>query len=226
MTLLVLGIAHHSASLATLERVTVSRAGSTELITQLLDHASISETFVVSTCNRIEIYAVATDPDAATALVTQVLSERAGITPGALLSSAFVHHNDAAIRHLFEVAGGLDSLVVGDEQILGQVRAAYAAATAIGAIGSVLHPLIQRALRVGKQIRTDTGLTRAGASMVSVALAAIAAALPTSGLSGRHAVVLVLQRHFMVDDGAYGGGPRDGGAEPAARADRAAVRAS
>jgi glutamyl-tRNA reductase len=119
-----------------------------------------------------------------------VLGEYAGITCEALLDSAFVHHGDAAVHHLFEVAAGLDSLVVGEEQILGQLRAAYAAATDMGAVGSVLHALVQRALRVGKQVRSETGLTRSGASIVSTALDAVTVALSTPGLDGKHAVVL------------------------------------
>jgi glutamyl-tRNA reductase len=190
VNVLTFGVSHHSASLATLERVTMSSPGRIELVNRLLALSTVSETLIVSTCNRVEIYAVATDPHEVLAHIAQVLGEYAGITCEALLDSAFVHHGDAAVHHLFEVAAGLDSLVVGEEQILGQLRAAYAAATDMGAVGSVLHALVQRALRVGKQVRSETGLTRSGASIVSTALDAVTVALSTPGLDGKHAVVL------------------------------------
>lgn len=145
---------------------------------------------LISTCNRVEVYAASTDTRAARTHVLDVLARHAGIVRATLTPHSLTCSGEAAARHLFQVAGGLDSLVLGDEQILGQVRAGYAAATGRGAAGPVLHPLAQLALRVGKQVRTSTGLAHVGASVVVAALERAAADLPGSTLTGRRAVVL------------------------------------
>jgi glutamyl-tRNA reductase len=120
--------------------------------------------------------------------VVNVLAAQAGAEPVELFEHLYVHYAAAAVEHVFRVAGGMDSMVVGEAQILGQLRGAYGAADHAGTVGRSLHELAQNALRVGKRVHTDTGIDRAGASVVSEALADADIAL--DGLTGRRALVV------------------------------------
>lgn len=190
MSLLLIAITHRTAPLAVLEQVAVADRDRPDLLKQLLDSPAVTEAMLISTCNRIEVYAASTDTRAARTHVLDVLARHAGIARATLTPHSLTCSGEAAARHLFQVAGGLDSLVLGDEQVLGQVRAGYAAATDRGAAGPVLHPLAQQALRVGKRIHSSTGLARVGASVVQAALEHAAGALPAGTLTGRRAVVV------------------------------------
>ena len=106
-----------------------------------------------------------------------MLGRRAGLSRPELTEHIYVHYAGSAVQHLFAVAAGLDSMVIGEAQILGQLRAAYAAADATGTVGRTLHVLLQQALRVGKRVHARTGIDSAGASVVSEALATAAEAL-------------------------------------------------
>jgi glutamyl-tRNA reductase len=130
----------------------------------------ISEVLLLSTCNRIEVYADVARFHPAVAEIGTVLARHAGVAVTDLSDHLYVHFAEAAAEHMFTVASGLDSMVVGESQILGQLRAAYALGTELGTVGSVLHDLAQTALRVGKRVHSDTGIDRAGASVVTVAL--------------------------------------------------------
>ena len=153
-----------------LERISVSEYDRPKLVHKLLAHRSISEAMLVSTCNRIEIYAVVDAFHPALEAVGEVLGEHSGMGVNELTKHAYVRYSEAAVEHLFTVAAGLDSMVVGEQQILGQIRNAYLSADAEKAAGRTLHELAQQALRVGKRVHTETGIDRAGASVVSVAL--------------------------------------------------------
>ena len=126
---------------------------------------------VLSTCNRVEVYAGVTAFHGGLADIAAVLAARAGCTPAELAPHLYVHFDAEAARHAFRVATGLDSMVVGEAQILGQLRDAYALATERDTAGRLLHELMQQALRVGKRAHAETGIDRAGQNVVTAALA-------------------------------------------------------
>lgn len=196
MSLLVVGLSHRSAPVDVLERVAVSAADGGKVLCELLARQNIAEALLLSTCNRVEIYAVVATFHGGLADITDVLARQSAMVLDELSEHLYVHYAAAGVEHLFSVAAGLDSMVVGEPQILGQLRAAYASAEQAGTIGRTLHEVVQQALRVGKRIHTETGIGAAGASVVSEALAATAAALAEapgangSGLAGRRALVL------------------------------------
>ena len=136
----------------------------------------------------IEVYAVVDAFHGGLSVIGQVLSEHSGMSLSDLTKYAYVRYAEAAVEHLFAVASGLDSAVIGEQQVLGQVRRAYAAAEANHTVGRTLHELAQRALSVGKRVHSETGIDAAGASVVSVALGMADTKL--GGLAGRTAVVV------------------------------------
>jgi glutamyl-tRNA reductase len=144
---------------------------------------------VLSTCNRVEIYAVVEAFHGGLSVIGQVLSEHCGMSLGDLTKYAYVRYAEAAVEHLFAVTSGLDSAVIGEQQVLGQVRRSYASAEAHQTVGRTLHELAQRALSVGKRVHSETGIDAAGASVVSVALEMADRRLD-GGLAGRAAVVV------------------------------------
>jgi glutamyl-tRNA reductase len=170
MSLLVVGISYRTAPVPVLERVSISADDLPKLLGELHADESISEVLALSTCNRIEVYADVARFHPAVAEITQVLARHAGLSVAELGEHLYVHFAEAAAEHVFSVASGLNSMVVGESQILGQLRAAYARSIDGGTVGSVMHDVAQTALRVGKRVHTDTGIDRAGASVVAVAL--------------------------------------------------------
>ncbi|MFE0747795.1 glutamyl-tRNA reductase [Gordonia sp. NPDC058843] len=200
MSVLLFGVSHRSAPVEVLERLSVSDHDRPKLIDELLSSRAISEAMLVSTCNRVEIYAVVDAFHPALEAVGTVLGDHSGMTVNEMTRHAYVRYSEAAVEHLFTVAAGLDSLVVGEQQILGQIRNAYLSADANDSAGRVLHELAQQALRVGKRVHTETGIDRAGASVVSVALHR-AKTLLTDPATGAHR----LRRAVVVGAGAMGG---------------------
>jgi glutamyl-tRNA reductase len=190
VSVLLVGISHRSAPVAMLERVAVGDSERPKLLEELLRSPRVSEAMLVSTCNRVEVYAVVDAFHGALTDVGAVLARHADTEVNDLTKHLYVRYSESAVEHLFTVASGLDSMVVGEQQIIGQIRAAYAAADAEQAAGRTVHELAQQALRVGKRVHTETGIDSAGASVVSVALLQAAKALGTADLSGRKAVVL------------------------------------
>ncbi len=190
MSVLLVGVSHRSAPVSVLERVAVADSERPKLLEELLRSPRISEAMLVSTCNRVEIYAVVDAFHGALTDVGEVLARHADTEVNELTKHLYVRYSESAIEHLFTVASGLDSMVVGEQQIIGQIRAAYAAADAQQAAGRTVHELAQQALRVGKRVHTETGIDSAGASVVSVALQRAATALGSADLTGRRAVVL------------------------------------
>jgi glutamyl-tRNA reductase len=182
-------MSHRSAPVELLEKVGVGAEDVPKLLDEMLRAPHINEVALLSTCNRIEVYAVVDAFHGGLADVSAVLGRHAGLELGEFTDRLYVHYAASAVQHLFSVSAGLDSMVVGESQILGQLRTAYAAADEAGSVGRVLHELVQQALRVGKQVHARTGIDAAGASVVSEALADAAAALGGS-LAGRRAVVV------------------------------------
>lgn len=184
MSILVVGLSHHTASVALLEKAVSGTTDRPALIKDLLAGPNVGEVVVLSTCNRVELYAAVATFHGGLHDVSTVLAGRLGVDIGDLAQSLYVHYADDAVQHLFEVVGGLESMVVGESQILGQIRGAYNAAAELGAPGRLLHELMQQALRVGKRIHTETGIDRAGQSVVTLALKVGAAATrPVAGAS-------------------------------------------
>ncbi|HEY1570854.1 MAG TPA: glutamyl-tRNA reductase [Pseudonocardiaceae bacterium] len=185
MNVLAVGLSHRTAEVAELERASIASPDVPKVLDEMLRCPDVTEAVLVSTCNRVEVYAVVETFHGGLADLTAVLTRHAGAD---LSGSLYVHYSAAAVEHLFAVAAGLDSMVVGDAQILGQLRAAYAAADAAGTVGSALHELIQQALRVGKRVHAETDIDHVAASVVGVAVTDADEAL--GGLAGRRALVV------------------------------------
>lgn len=191
MSVLLVGVSHRTAGVPVLERVAVSAEDTRKVLDDLLTGEHVTEAMLVSTCNRVEIYAVVETFHGGLTEVSSVLARHAHAEVSDLTDHLYVHYAGSAVEHLFSVAAGLDSMVVGEAQILGQLRAAYGDARELGSAGRVLHELAQQALRVGKRAHAETGIDAAGASVVSEALADAEAALGGPGaLSGRRALVV------------------------------------
>ena len=188
MSVLVVGLSHRTAPVAVLERAAVPAGDLRKTVDELHRAEMISEVLLLSTCNRIEVYADVARFHPAVAEITNVLARRAGMAVSELADHLYVHFAEAAVEHIFTVACGLDSMVVGESQILGQLRSAYGLGAELGSVGTVLHELAQTALRVGKRAHTETGIDQAGASVVSVALGEAAQAI--GPLAGRRALVV------------------------------------
>lgn len=188
MSLLVVGLSHRSAPVELLERTALDPDHVGKLVADVANAEHVGEAVVVSTCNRVEVYADAAKFHAGVAEITALLADHTGVAHEDLTAHLYVHYEDRAVAHLFSVTSGLDSMVVGEAQILGQVRTALRAAQEAGAAGRLLNEAFQQALRVGKRVHTDTGIDRAGASLVSVGLEQ--AGLALGGLAGRRALVV------------------------------------
>ncbi|WP_448641210.1 glutamyl-tRNA reductase [Geodermatophilus sp. URMC 63] len=170
MSLLAVGISHQTAPVALLEQFAMSRDDQVKALHELVESDHVSESLVLATCNRVEVFAEVDRFHGGVAEVSRVLARQAGATVEELSPYVTVHYEDQAVAHLFTVAAGLDSMVVGETQVLGQLRAAYALAQEEGTVGRELHPVAQHALRVGKRVHAETGIDRAGANLVTVSL--------------------------------------------------------
>jgi glutamyl-tRNA reductase len=185
---LVVGLSHRTTPVSVLERAAVPGDDIRKTLDELHHAETISEVLLLSTCNRVEVYADVARFHPAVAEITTVLARHAGLAVSDLSDHLYVHFAEAAAEHMFTVASGLDSMVIGESQILGQLRSAYALGTELGSVGSVLHDLAQTALRVGKRVHSETGIDRAGASIVSVALDHATNAL--GKLTGQRALII------------------------------------
>jgi glutamyl-tRNA reductase len=188
MNLLVVGASHRTADVALLEQLTVPTTDLPGMLGALLRREHVTEVVVLSTCNRVEMYAGVTSFHGGVADLSAALAERAGLDPGSLASHLYVHWDADAVTHALRVAAGLDSMVAGEAQILGQVREAYGAAAAADATGRLLHEVMQQALRVGKRVHAETGIDAAGRNIVTAALTTAAGAI--GSLEGRRALVI------------------------------------
>jgi glutamyl-tRNA reductase len=185
---IVVGLNHRTVPLDLLERMTVPAERLPKALHDLVSREHVTEAVVLSTCNRTEIYCSAEKYHGAMGDVRNSLSEMTHVAPEAFADHLYAYHDAAAVAHLFSVAAGLDSAVIGESEILGQVRQAWEAATAEGAAGPGLHMLFRHALEVGKRVRSETGI---GRSLTSVSSAAVALAAQRLGtLEGRRVLVL------------------------------------
>jgi glutamyl-tRNA reductase len=188
VSVLVVGLSHKSAPVRVLERAAISGDPLVKLLSDLACAGPVAEVFVVSTCNRMEVYADVDRFHAGMAAIRELLARYGGLPERDLTPHLYVHYEDRAVSHLLAVACGLDSVVVGEEQILGQVRSAVRLAREQSTIGRVLGDLGRVALRVGKRARTETGIGRAGVSLLSLA---VELAFPRrGGLAGRDVLVV------------------------------------
>src|SRR4051794_20767075 len=170
MSLLAVGVSHQTAPVALLEQFAMGADDTVKALHELVGSDHVSEALVLATCNRVEVFAEVDRFHGGVSEVSRVLARHAGATVEELSPYVTVHYEDQAVAHLFTVAAGLDSMVVGETQVLGQLRAAYALAQEEGTVGRALHPVAQHALRVGKRVHSETGIDRAGANLVTVSL--------------------------------------------------------
>ena len=188
MSLVVVGCNHRSTPLGLLERMTVAPDDLPKALYELAATEHLSESVLLSTCNRIEIYAYAERFHGGYADIRELLARQSGLPPETVGDELYAHHDADAVRHLFGVAAGLDSVVVGEHEILGQVRDAWQSARAEGTVGTVLEPLFRRAVETGKRARSATGIARGIASLSHAAVALAEARL--AGLADRRVLVI------------------------------------
>src|SRR5512132_3615544 len=168
MSVLIVGLSHKSAPVAMLERAAVSGDPLSKLLRDIFEAEPVTGTFVVSTCNRVEVYAEVDKFHAGLSAISDLLARHSGIPLPELTEHLYVRYEDRAVQHLLTVAAGLDSMVVGESQILGQVRQAIAQAREQGTLGRALDGLGTLALHTAKRAHAETGIDRAGANLVSV----------------------------------------------------------
>jgi glutamyl-tRNA reductase len=170
MSVLVVGVSHKTAPVSVLERLALDGEAVTKLIRDVADCEHVIESTALATCNRVEVYAEVDRFHGSVETVSRLLCERAGQAPEDVVPHLYVHYDDGAVSHLFNVASGLDSMVVGEGQILGQTRDALRIGQEAGTLGPALNVLFQQALRVGKRAHAETDIDRAAPSLVTAAL--------------------------------------------------------
>ncbi len=188
MSLVVVGCNYRSTPLDLLERLTVSPQDLPKTLHETATAPNLSEAVVLSTCSRIEVYAYAERFHGGYADIREVLACHSGLPPEEVADQLYAYHDVEAVTHLFSVAAGLDSVVLGEHEILGQVRSAWQAGRAEGTVGSVLDLLFRHALTTGKRARTKTGISRSTASLSHAAVELATAHL--GGLKGSNVLVL------------------------------------
>jgi glutamyl-tRNA reductase len=207
MGLFVAGLNHRTAPVALREQLAVEEDKLRELIRDVQGTGVAREAVLISTCNRVEVYAVADAPGEARAAVFRKLCQHRGLDHGTVDPHVYTHLDEEAVRHAFRVASSLDSMMIGEPQILGQVKDAFALAQACETVGPTLHTLFSQAFAVAKKVRTETDIAR---HAVSISFAAVELAKKIfAGLTGR-AVLLVgagkmseLAARHLVDQGAF-----------------------
>jgi glutamyl-tRNA reductase len=195
MSVLVVGLSHRSAPVALLERAAVSGDTLTKLLRDVFHAEHVAGTFAVSTCNRVEVYAEVDKFHAGVSAICEMLARHSGVRLAELSPHLYVHYEDRAVQHLLSMTCGLESMVVGESQILGQVRRALALARAQQTLGRTLDDLGVLALRTARRAHAETGIDRAGANLVTVGIGLAAARLGVPGgaaepLRGRSVLVV------------------------------------
>ena len=189
MSLLVLGLSHRSAPVSVLERTVLTGDDTrAKLLQDALAAEPVTEAVLLSTCNRIELYADVDKFHAGVAELSALLSVHSGVPLDELTPYLYVHYEDRAVHHLFSVACGLDSMVVGESQILGQIKDALGAGQELHSAGRALNELFQQALRVGKRAHSETGIDKAGQSLVTFGLQQLAGVV--GDLRGKRALIV------------------------------------
>ncbi|MFJ4772912.1 glutamyl-tRNA reductase [Streptomyces uncialis] len=191
MTLLVVGLSHRSAPVSVLERAALSRDSQGKLLQDTLAAEPAVEAAVLATCNRVELYADVDKFHAGVAELSTLLAQHSGVGLDELTPHLYVHYEDRAVHHLFSVACGLDSMVVGEGQILAQIKDALAVSQDLHTAGRLINDLFQQSLRVGKRAHSETGIDRAGQSLVTFGLQQFAAGGDTAAWArGKRALVI------------------------------------
>jgi glutamyl-tRNA reductase len=188
MSVLVVGISHRSAPVDMLERIALDADDVHKLLLDVAGTEHVSECAILATCNRVEVYAEVDRFHGSVEDLSGLLIDRAGESRDEITPHLYVHYDEGAVAHAFSVAAGLDSMVVGESQVLGQVREALRTAQDAGVVGPSLNALFQHALRVGKRAHAETDIDRAAPSMVGVAVDLVAPVL--GELSGRRALII------------------------------------
>ncbi len=186
--LLLLGTSHKTAPLALRERVALPDRRAERFMRELAEHPEIREAVVLSTCNRTELYVVVGDPVEAETTVLGMLARQASLRPTELLDGIYSQRNCDAARHLYRVTSGLESMIVGEAEVQGQVKRAYEAALSARTTGPLTNKLFRAALATGKRVRTETAIGAGGASIASVAVEAARSAL--GELASRHVLII------------------------------------
>jgi glutamyl-tRNA reductase len=186
MSIVLIGLNHQTAPVEIRERLACRDPAAETAAVKVL--GAVREAVIISTCNRLEVLHVSDDPDASVAEVTDLLARVHAIDPGDFVSALYVHRELEAVRHLFRVAASLDSMVVGEPQILGQIKDAYRTAVEIKATGAILNRLLHKTFAVAKRVRTETGI---GAAGVSVGHAAVELASKIFGDLGERRALLI-----------------------------------
>ncbi|WP_328977657.1 glutamyl-tRNA reductase [Streptomyces canus] len=191
MSLLVVGLSHRSAPVSVLERAALHADAQVKLLQDTVAADPATEAAVLATCNRIELYADVDKFHAGVAELSTLLAQHSGVGLDELTPYLYVHYEDRAVHHLFSVACGLDSMVVGEGQILGQIKDSLARAQDLHTAGRLLNDLFQQALRVGKRAHSETGIDRAGQSLVTFGLEQLALGAEVSDWArGKKALVI------------------------------------
>jgi glutamyl-tRNA reductase len=188
VAVLALGVSHRAASVELLERLAVTAEDAPKAYRRLLDLEGVSEGVILSTCNRVEVYAEVASYHSGFLALKRFLSETGEMDPEAFAEPLYAQYEDQAAEHLFAVAAGMDSMVLGEPQVLSQVRAAVRQAQAEGATGPVLEPLFRAAVRAGRRVRAETAIGSAPEALVAAGLDLAAASL--GGVEGRAATVV------------------------------------
>ncbi|WP_327368129.1 glutamyl-tRNA reductase [Streptomyces sp. NBC_01217] len=191
MSLLVVGLSHRSAPVSVLERASLAAETQAKLLQDALAAEPAVEAAALATCNRIELYADVDKFHAGVAELSTLLAQHSGVGLDELTPYLYVHYEDRAVHHLFSVACGLDSMVVGEGQILGQIKDALALGQELHTAGRLLNDLFQQSLRVGKRAHSETGIDRAGQSLVTFGLEQLAAGADVADWArGKRALVI------------------------------------
>jgi glutamyl-tRNA reductase len=186
--LLTIGISHKTARVEIRERVALPDGQAAEFLRDLRGAAEVHEAVAISTCNRTELYLVVGDPVEAESTALTMLARQAGIRPTELSTAIYSHRNCDAARHLYRVTSGLESMVVGEAEVQGQVKRAYESALERETAGPLTNHLFKAALATGKRVRTETGISERHLSLPAVAVAL--ARERVGALTGRHVVIL------------------------------------
>ncbi len=196
MSLLVVGLSHRSAPLPLLERVSLATEAAGKLLDDVVASPAVDEAMLLSTCNRVELYASVEKFHAGVAALSELLARHTGVGFEELSPHVYVHYEERAAQHLFAVTASLDSMLVGEHQILGQVRNAFRTAQDRGDAGTVLHNVVEHALHAAKRAHAETGIDAAGHTLVEaglqlgVELLNTNKAMADAGLRGRRAIVI------------------------------------
>jgi glutamyl-tRNA reductase len=170
MHIVVVGLSHHTAPVEVRERLAFAPTAMEKPLRQMVGLSAITEALIVSTCNRVELYAATRDPDTAAAALRRFLADHHAVPLEEIEQHLYEHQGEEAIRHLFRVASSLDSMIIGEPQILGQIKTAYGYAVEFKTVGLILNRFLHKAFSVAKRVRTETGIA---SSAVSVSFAAV-----------------------------------------------------